>query len=73
MRICESPTRCLGIISAPEPSPDLSHLVWFCQDASSDNMSLTDQLAFFEMEADAIKKVTLSSFPEIRAGRQTAT
>ena len=31
-------------------------------------MSLTDQLAFFEMEADALKKVTLSASLE-RAGR----
>lgn len=51
-----------GIVAASEPpSPVLSLLLldWFCQDSSSDEMSLTDQLAYFEMEADAIKKVTL--------------
>lgn len=29
----------------------------FHQDSSADDMSLTDQLAYYEMEADAIKKV----------------
>lgn len=38
----------------------------FVQDSSTEDMSLTDQLAFFEMEADAMKKVNLqrvSTFP----------
>lgn len=29
------------------------------QDCSTDGMSLTDQLAYFEMEADAMKKVSV--------------
>lgn len=30
---------------------------YLCQDSSAEDMSLTDQLAYYEMEADAIKKV----------------
>lgn len=35
----------------------VSVFILSCQDSTADEMSLTDQLAFFEMEADAIKKV----------------